>query len=90
MLTVKSRLVLALVARDERVDLLVGRAALEAALHAEREHRERRRDGARVDHAHAGRRRASRPPSAALANVPESVEEICSERIRSYCGASSS
>ena len=74
--------VLAPVALDERVDLLVGRAALEPPLDREREHRDRRRDGARVDHAHRAAELAAAAASA-LANVPESVEESWSESIRS-------
>ena len=75
---------LALVALDERVDLLVGRAALEPPLDPDREHRDRR-GAVRVSIT-----RTLSPPSnsaarLALANVPESVEEIWSERIRSYC-----
>ena len=60
-LTVKSRWWRGLVARDERVDLLVGRPALEAALHREREHRERRRDGDASRSRARCRRRAARP-----------------------------
>ena len=82
MSTVKSRPCVASVPLDERVDLLVGRAALEPPLHREREHRDRGRDGARVDHAHRPSPTWPRRCSA-LANVPESVEESWSERIRS-------
>ena len=41
------------VALDERLDLLVGRAPLEPALDREREHRDRRRGGPRVEQPHA-------------------------------------
>ena len=71
------------VARDELVDLLVGRAPLEPSLHAEPEHGNRRGGRSWVDHAHR-----RRPPSIsaadwALAKVPDSVEEIWIDRIRS-------
>ena len=50
--TVKRIAALSLKRVDERVDLLVGRAALEPALDREAEHRLRRRRRARVDRAH--------------------------------------
>ena len=86
----EEQVVLALVALDERVDLLVGRPALEPLLHADREQRDRRGRRCACRSRAPGRRRASRPPSARSPYVPDSVEEICSEMIRSYFGASSS
>ncbi len=52
----------AAVALDQRVELLVARAPLEPPLHRESEHRDRRRDGAGVDHPHdvAAERRGRR------------------------------
>ena len=89
MLTVNSSMVVALVARDQLVDLLVGRPLLEPALHREREQSERRGHRARVDHAHAAAAELPRLRSRAQPNVPESVDEICSDRIRSYAPSDS-
>ena len=79
----EQQLVLALEALDERVDLLVGRPALEPALDREaRASRSRpRRSACR---SRAPRRRQSAAAAVALANVPESVDESWSERTRSY------
>ena len=74
--TVKSRPVLGEIALDERVDLLVGRAALEPALDREREHRDRDRRGLASRSCARGRRRAAAPPCRALWNVPERFDAM--------------
>ena len=88
MSTVKRSPALALVALDQRVDLLVGRAALEPALDREAEHRDRRGRALAVDHAHLVAELGRGRPRA-LSNVPDSFAEMCSEKIRSYAPSSS-
>ena len=69
---------------DVGVDLLVGRATLEAILEAEREQCQAGGHRAAVDRTHLAAP-SSPPASRALSTVPERVAGMCSERIRSYC-----
>ena len=74
---------------DERVDLLVGRAALEPALDREREHRDRRPTPTASRSCARGRRRAAAPPCPRSGTSPRDSTRCGCERMRSYAPSSS-